>query len=124
MADLPYIAMDPSPVSEGFSNINVYEKELVISGAESETKALIIPADVQEIAVTVEPRDNATATVYTTTDIYNKVLGGDPGVTWVEWSNREVTAITQDACTNVTALRFQRIKPGESGSVKITVRAQ
>lgn len=111
----------PSPVSSGFPNINVYEKEINLYTENTESKALIVPADVQQIVVTLDPSDEGSGTVYTTTDIYRKVKDGDEDVTWVEWPAGEESQVYQDYCTKVTALKFKQIK---AGSVKFTVRMQ
>lgn len=119
-----YILPDPSPVCVGFDNINVYEIEIILSAPGEESKYIIIPADVQEIVVTVEPRLNASATVFATTDIYKNVRDDKPGITWVEWSSGEINEVCQDFCPKVTALKFKQILSGDPGTVKITMRMQ
>ena len=123
MAD-NYVLHNPSPVCAGFPNINVYEIEINLKTAGEESKYIIIPADVQEIVVTVDPKLNSTATVFATTDLYNNVKEDNPGLTWVEWPSREIDSTFQDFCPKVTALKFKQIKAGNPGTVKITMRMQ
>lgn len=123
MAD-NYILPDPSPVCTGFPNINVYEIEINLKEAGEESKYVMVPGDVQEIVVTVEPKLNATATVFTTTDLFNKVKDDKPGITWIEWELGEISTPFQDFCPKVTALKVKQVLLGDPGTVKATMRMQ
>lgn len=116
-----YIFPDPSPVCAGFPNINVYEIEVNLSQADSQSKYIIVPADVQEVVVTLEPLEGSTATVFTTTDLVEKVKNNNPDITWIEWTSGVVDFPIQDACSKVTALRIDQLL---EGSVKATIRMQ
>lgn len=120
MAD-NYILPDPSPVCAGFPNINVYEIEVNLTEPDQESKYIIVPADVQQIVVTVEPFEDCKSNIFTTTDLFKKVITDDPGITWKEWDIGESFNTEQDTCSKVTALKVVQIG---IGSVKFTARMQ
>lgn len=114
--------MQPSELSAGTQNINVYEKELNLSPDNSESVWVLIPGDVEEIIVTVEPLGGSSAIAYTTTDLAKKVKNEYPGVSSIEWTHGVIDNTVQDYCPKVTAVRFEQIR--QVGTVKVTMRAQ
>jgi len=85
---------------------------------------ILVPDEIQHIAVTFVNTDTAGGKVQTTINIVDDVKN-DSGVIAVDWDLGEVTEIVQDVCVPVTAIRLvQTTLGGGSGTTKIFVRAQ
>lgn len=108
-----------TPLREiGEEKIAAYEaSESLASVAVS--PAILIPEDVEAIAVSLIPSGGGKGKVQLTTDPVDVVKNGT--VTWVDWDAGEVAAISTDVFFAVTAIRLSQTF---AGAVKMTMRAQ
>ena len=114
-----YSEMDVSPSQRVFREKFAYEKSVSLSSV-TVSDWILIPADTENVVVTVVPGSGCSAKVETTTDPVSVVKGGSP--TAIAWDNGVVTATTQDFCVPVTAIRLSQTVG--TNATKMTLRAQ
>lgn len=111
---------DKYPGSEG--KAWEYEEELQnnVNG-----KVLIIPPNVQSVAVTLEIYGTASGKVQATTNKLQDVLNEASNVVWVDWDNGVLANTAQDFVYPCTAIRLVKTSGAETTErVRIYVRAQ
>lgn len=114
-----WVEMNVAPTTEGgAANLKAFEKTVSLASAAS-SDSILIPDDIQNIAVTAQA-SGTTVTVYSTTDDVAIVKSGS-GITWIAWGAGAISTATASMFGPVTALKI--IQAG-AGSSKITVRAQ
>lgn len=85
---------------------------------------ILIPDDIQNVAVVFTNTDGASGKIQATLDPIEVVKSGS-GITPVDWDLGDVTDTAQDVAVPVTAIRLVQNDLGSgSGKTKISVRAQ
>lgn len=115
---MAYTNMQVTPALDGGEKGFGFEYTESLAAAGS-TKSVLIPDDVQNIAVTAQAA-GTTVTVYSTTSSIVAVKA-DSGVTWIAWSAGAIATATGTVYAPVTAIKA--IQAG-AGSSKIEIRAQ
>lgn len=113
-----WTTMNVANTQEGGDREFAFEYSESLSAAGS-TKDILIPDDIQSVAVTAQA-SGTTVTVYITTDPVSVVKSGT-GVTWVAWSAGAISTATGSVFYPVTAIKATQAGAGTS---KIAVRCQ
>ena len=111
--------MDVAPAQEdGARQVAMeYSESLAAAG---DTKFVLVPDDVQSVAVTAQASGGATVIVYTSTDPIAVIKSGS-GITWIPWVEGAVTSATGSVFFPVTAIKMTQTGAGAS---KLTIRCQ
>jgi hypothetical protein len=92
-----------------------YDETLV---SDTNGNPLIIPENVNIIAVTVSATDSGSGKIQTTTNKLQDVIN-DNNLVWVDWDAGDVVGVIQDFAPPVTAIRLVR----SSGTVRMMIVA-
>ena len=116
---MSYTSLSPVCVPDGLKDRRGYEGEFALKG-QGTGEWVLLPSDVQSIAVTISFSDGGRGKVQTTTDI--RINVENDNVISVDWPLGVVDSTIQDFVIPVTALRL--VQTSTEGSSKLTVRAQ
>lgn len=120
MAAGDWVNMDPAPTLDGGDvQLRAFEKEMSLDAA-GNGKAVIIPDDIQNVLITIEPSGGCQAKYQWTNDsVYN--VKQDLSVVWYDSDDGLVGSNTPDNIYPCTAIKL--VQSGV-GSSKMKVRAQ
>lgn len=115
-----YKYIDVAPTVQNAGKKAAYEAESSLAAA-GNGDWILMPADIQNIAVTVSVGGGGAGKVQTSTDKVATIISGS-GIVAIDWSAGAVSANTADKSAPVTAMRLVQTSVG--GTTKMTIRAQ